>query len=47
MAASDMFRQRIQLCICFFRDGLESEHSDSLHLTTEAGTVHEIVVAKP
>lgn len=47
MAAPEVFKQRVQLYIYFFRDGLESWHSDSFQLTPEAGTVHEIPVAKP
>lgn len=47
MAAPEVFKQRVQLYIHFFRDGLESQHSDSFQLTPEAGTVREIAVAKP
>jgi len=47
MAASEVSKQRVQLYIYFFRDALESKHSDSFQLTPEAGTVLEITVAKP
>lgn len=46
MAVSEVFKQRVQLYIYFFRDGLESQLSDSFLLTPEVGTVREIVVAK-
>lgn len=47
MPAPEVFKQRVQLYIYFFRDGLESQHSDSFQLTPEAGTAHENAVVKP
>lgn len=47
MSAPEEFKQRVPLYIYFFRDGLESQHSDYFRLTAEAGTVHEIAAVKP
>lgn len=46
MAASEIFKERLQFYIYFFIDGLKSQLLDSFLLTPEAGTVHEITITK-